>query len=76
MIGSQQKTPEEILSDHGGLLVRRVAQREDSDEVTQALFEVATRGKTEWTHDDAKRLADSLLNCDMTVSKWLKTHNG
>ena len=63
-------TPMEILSEHGGLLVRRVVERED--EVADALFEVATNGRKEWTQRDWSRLLRSLKATNLTVSEWLQ----
>ena len=71
IIGAQQPTPEETLSAHGGLLVRRVAER--GDELTDALFEIATEGRIRWTHSEAVRLERSLAACDQTVAEWLES---
>lgn len=70
MHSPQQKTPHDILSDCGGLLVRRVVERDD--EITDALMEVATAGRTHWTYRDAERLVHSLKTCQLTVAEWLK----
>ena len=67
----KQRTPHDILNDHGGLLVRRVVER--NDEVTDALFEVAIDGRKNWTHREADGLQNSLKRCDMTVRDWLKS---
>ncbi len=64
----------ETLQQHGHLLVRRVAQRDDS--VSDALFDVASGGRSTWTLADWEAMLDELDACQLTVGAWLREGEG
>jgi len=59
----------ETLEDHGSLLVRRVVDR--NDELSEAIFDLAADGQTEWTLEDWDTLVAELTGSNLTVDDWL-----
>ena len=62
--------PCDTLAEHGRLLVRRVAQRED--ETGEALFTLAAGDRTNWTPTEWQALLADLDADDRTVRQYLQ----
>ena len=57
------------LADHSSLLLRRAIARDD--DVTEAIFDLAADGQTEWTLEDWDTLVAGLEASTLTVGEWL-----
>ena len=67
MIGAPATTDK--LRDHGRLLVRRAVHRDDW--ISNALFDLAANGQTEWTVPQWDALLTELDRSDMTIDEFL-----
>ena len=57
------------LSDHGSLLVRRAVLRDDW--ISEAIFDLAADGQTEWTLKDWDTLVAELEASTLSIADWL-----
>lgn len=60
--------PANDLADYGHLLVRRAIQRDDW--VTEAIFDLAADGQTEWTLVEWDAVVAKIESSDLTVAEW------